>query len=299
VARSGGLGAAASALRVSEATVGRHLRALEEELGAPLFDRLPNRLALTRLGAGLVEAAGAMEEEALRFERAARAGAAAPGEPVRVTATTSVALFVARHLDRLLAALPPGVQLRLSGTRAPLSLARREAEIALRMRRPPERGELAVRRVGSVAFSLYAARGHLDRRGWGEGDDLRRLDFVGLRDEPESRQARWLEEAAGGAPMPLRLDEVPLRLEAARRGLGATLLPCFLGDDETDLRRLLPPPPELDEEVFLLVHDDFRSVPAVRAAGSALAELFRDEAAALRGGAPRRTGGEGLSAGRS
>jgi hypothetical protein len=73
VARSGGLGAAASALRVSEATVGRHLRALEEELGAPLFDRLPNRLALTRLGAGLVEAAGAMEEEALRFERAARA----------------------------------------------------------------------------------------------------------------------------------------------------------------------------------------------------------------------------------
>jgi DNA-binding transcriptional LysR family regulator len=238
VARSGGLGAAASALRVSEATVGRHLRALEEELGAPLFDRLPNRLALTRLGAGLVEAAGAMEEEALRFERAARAGAAAPGEPVRVTATTSVALFVARHLDRLLAALPPGVQLRLSGTRAPLSLARREAEIALRMRRPPERGELAVRRVGSVAFSLYAARGHLDRRGWAEGDDLRRLDFVGLRDEPESRQARWLDggrrrRADAAAP---RRGAASLEAAPPRAGRhAAALLPRR--------RRDRPPPP--------------------------------------------------------
>jgi DNA-binding transcriptional LysR family regulator len=291
VARAGSLAAAAAALRVSEATVGRHLRALEGELGAPLFDRLPNRLAPTPLGRGLVEAAAAMEEEALRFERAARAGAAGPGEPVRVTATTSVALFVARHLDRVLAAVPAGVQLRLSGTRAPLSLARREAEIALRMRRPPGRGELSVRRVGSVAFSLYAARDHLARRGWAKGDGLGGLAFVGVRDDPESRQARWLDAAAAGVPMPLRLDEVPLRLEAARRGLGAALLPCFLGDGEPDLRRLLSPPPELDEEVYLLVHDDFRSVPAVRAAGTALAQLFREEAAALRGG--------GLSAGRS
>lgn len=284
MARAGSLAAAATALRVSEATARRHLRALEEELGSPLFDRLPNRLELTRLGRGLIEAAGAMEEEALRFERAARAGAAAPGEPVRVTATTSVALFVARHLDRVLAALPAGTQLRLSGTRAALSLAHREADIALRMRRPPERGELAVRRIGSVAFSLYAARDLLAGTGWSEGDGLGRLPVVGLRDDPESRQARWLDGIAAGARMPLRLDEVPLRLEAARRGLGAALLPCFLGDAEPGLRRLLPPPPELDEDVYLLVHDDVRSVPTVRAACQALAGLFRDEAADLRGG---------------
>ena len=53
VARAGGQGRAAAGLQQSEATIGRHLAALEATLAAPLFDRLPNRLALTPLGTRL------------------------------------------------------------------------------------------------------------------------------------------------------------------------------------------------------------------------------------------------------
>ena len=81
----------------------------------------------------------------------------------------------------------------------------------------------------------------------------------------------------------MRIGELPLRLAAVRQGLGATLLPCFLGDREPGLCRLLPPPPELAEEVYLLVHRDLKELAPVRGVTAALVELFRSEAAALGG----------------
>lgn len=280
VARAGGQGRAAATLQLSEATIGRHLAALEAALGARLFDRLPNRLTLTGLGTKLLGLAEAMAESAAALERQALAAASEPGRPVRVTATTSMALFLVGHLDRLRAAAA-GSPLELVNTRATLSLAQRDAEIALRMRRPPASGDIAVRRVGRVGVSLYASHAHLDSRG--AEPELDRLVFIGLRADARSRQSGWLDRVAAGAPMPLRLGDLPLRLEAVRQGHGASLLPCFLGDREPGLRRLLPPPPELAEDVFLLVHADLKGLPPVRAVAQALAELFRDEAGALAG----------------
>ena len=78
--------------------------------------------------------------------------------PVRVTATTSLAMFLTEHLERLLAAAG-GAPFELVNTRATQSLPQREAEIALRMRRPPERGDPVVRRAGRLAFTLYGKCG--------------------------------------------------------------------------------------------------------------------------------------------
>lgn len=282
VARAGGQARAAALLQLSEATVGRHLAALEAVLGAPLFDRLPNRLALTPLGTQLLGPAAAMEEHAAGLGRLALAAQAQPARPIRLTATTSVALFVTRHLDRLRAAAAS--PLEVINTRAALSLARRDAEMALRMRRPPAQGDLTVRRIGRLAVALYAHRtlvGEVDERSAGE---LGRLTFIGLRDDPDSRQSAWLDRLAAGASVPVRLGDLALRLEAARQGHGATLLPCFLGDHDSALARLLPPPPELAEDVYLLIHADLKNLTSIRTLADALVELFRSEAVTLAGG---------------
>ena len=50
LAEIGNYAAAADPLFISEATLSRHIMALENELGAPLFDRRPRRLELTALG---------------------------------------------------------------------------------------------------------------------------------------------------------------------------------------------------------------------------------------------------------
>lgn len=282
IALAGALGPAARRLGVSEATVSRHLRALEARLGARLFDRLPNRLALTALGSRVLLAAERMAENAADFARLARNAAAEEATPLRLTTTGSVALFLTRHMEYLLAAVPD-CPLHLIGTREALSLTKGEADIALRMRRPPESGPLTVRRIGHIGFSLYA---HADLLAGGVP-----IPIIGLSDAPESRQASWQQaflaaEAVTGkvaAISRLRLDEVPQRLEAAQQKLGAALLPCFLGAGDPALRPLCPPPPELQEDIFLMVHEDMKERPAVAACLAALAALFRREAGSLTG----------------
>lgn len=269
VAEAGGLKRAALALGVSEATIGRQVGALERALGVRLIERLANRIELTPTGRRLADAARGMAESAAAIERLALAAAAEPRMPVRVTTTTSMALFLTEHLERLLAAAAPA-PLELVATRTALSLPRREAEVALRMRRPPERGDLVVRRVGRLAFALYARRG------------AARDEMIGLRADPSSRQSDWLERQAAMPPR-LRLADPALRLAAVRRGVGTSLLPCFLGDAEVELERLAPPPPELVEDVFLLVHRDLRDLPQVRAVALELTRLLREQDARLGG----------------
>jgi DNA-binding transcriptional LysR family regulator len=274
VARTGSLAGAAAALRASEATVARHLGSLEQALGLRLFDRLANRLRLTEQGERLVEAAGAMEAAASDVQRLARVAAAAPAAPVRITSTSSVAMFLVRHLPVLMGAAG-AAPLDLVVTRETLDLSHREAEIALRMRRPPERGQLVVRRLGRIAFTLFGSASVLETGA--------EVDPIGLRDDPSSRQARWLRSFAPDARMPLRLGDMRLRLDAVLAGQGLGLLPCFVGDCEPRLVRVVPPPAELEEDVFLLVHRDLVELPAVRHLMDALVQLFRREGPALRG----------------
>ncbi len=271
IARTGSLAGAAASLRASEVTVGRHLASLEAALALRLFDRLPNRLRLTSEGERMVLAAEAMAEAANGVARLAKAAAADPAAPIRITSTSSVGLFLVRHLATLLAAAACA-PLELLVTRETLDLGHWQADIALRMRRPPERGQLMVRRLGRITFAPYVTAGFGAQAG-----------IIGLRDDAGSRQARWLASFQPDARMTVRLSDVHLRLEAILDGRGIGLLPCFLGDDDPRLARAAPPPPELEEDVFLLVHQDLVELPGVRAVMDALVRLFRTEAAILRG----------------
>ena len=286
VAHRGTLPEAARSLGISAATAGRRVQRLEAVLGAPLFDRLPNRLALTALGQELAEAGAAMQQGATALARRASIWAAPADAPVRVTATGSVSLFLASHA-RCLAelAIGGGVVVSVLTTKVALDVAGGEAEIALRMRRLPEDGPRAGRRLGRVAVAIYAARDLWDGLGRPE-DDWRGLGVVGLPETARApSQSRWLDAVAmqrGAAPR-LRFGEVALRHRAAREGAGASLLPCFLGDADPALARLLDPPPELAEDVYLLLHERARRVGAVRAVADLLSRLFRSAAGTLDG----------------
>lgn len=276
IARAGSLTEAARRLRLGVATAGRRLRRLEAELGAPLVDRLPAGIALTPLGQEVAAAADPMDAGAhamLRRVEAARSGPAA----VRITATAAVSLFVAANLRTLIKACPDA-EISLISTRARLSLAQREAEIALRMRRVPSEGDILVRRIGRVAVAPYAARAYLETHGTAPD---RPHDAIGVRDDPSSSQtAQWLERFAGRRPR-VRASELFLRHRAAADGLGVTLLPCFLGDEDARLARLVPPPAELGEDVFMMIHKDTSRRPAIRQVAEALRALFARQAARL------------------
>ena len=90
---------------VSHPTVARRVHALEERIGARLFDRLPDRFAPTAAGEELIEDAEMMERAANRSAGAARLTDTARGV-VRISAGEAMTVLLARHGPELRASCP-------------------------------------------------------------------------------------------------------------------------------------------------------------------------------------------------
>jgi DNA-binding transcriptional LysR family regulator len=76
---------------------------------------------------------------------------------------------------------------------------------------------------------------------------------------------------------------MPIRYQAAKAGLGAAYLPCWLGDSDPDLVQVVKPEGDLIEDVFLVMHRRSRDRESVQRVAAALADLFRRHRKALVG----------------
>jgi len=104
---------AARELRVDQTTVGRRLTALEDAMGAPLFERTPDGLVPTALAAQLVEPALAVEQAMIDLERIVASGGERLEGAVRLATTEAFAIcFVLPEL-RVLHAEHPDIALHL------------------------------------------------------------------------------------------------------------------------------------------------------------------------------------------
>lgn len=265
--RAGSLSAAARDLGVEHTTVARRVDALERDLGVALFERLPRAWRTTPEGAAIAERAEAVEREALAVARAADAGSAAPMR-LRLSAPPVVAsAFLTARLAPLLAAHPE-LRLDLVGEAATVSLARREADLALRLSRPSE-ADVIARRVGLLRFALWAAPAHLagrtsaDWRWCGYDDALAHLP-----------QERWLERRRGGRPLAFRANDLASLHAAAAAGIGVALLPHVLAADDPRLEHL-EEAPEATREIWLAVHPDLARAPRARLVIDHLVEICR------------------------
>ena len=76
IGREGTLAAAARRLKVDQTTVARRLRALEDTLGTPLFERSDKHWRPTAVGASVLERAARIEEDVAGLARLAETGTA-------------------------------------------------------------------------------------------------------------------------------------------------------------------------------------------------------------------------------
>src|SRR5271163_506215 len=148
VVRDGSLSAAARRLALTQPTVGRHIDALEAALGLSLFTRSPRGLTPTPAALALEPHVEAMAAAAAALGRAASGEAAADRGAVRVTASDVIGCEVLPPILAAFRARHPGVALELTLTNRTENLARRDADIAVRMVRPTQSG-LVARRIGS------------------------------------------------------------------------------------------------------------------------------------------------------
>ncbi|HEY0956177.1 MAG TPA: LysR family transcriptional regulator [Roseateles sp.] len=276
IAECGTLSAAAVQLNVSHPTLSRRLQRIERRLGTRLFERLPALLRPTEAGEEVRQLALRLRDEIGALEHRIGGRDAGADGTVRLTAPDAVAEYL---LPGMLAAIcrnQPGLQLDLLVSNQLVSLAQRQADIALRVTGKPDEA-LSGRQVGAVAMAVYAARGlaAAERAG---------MPWVGFDAALAcSGPGAWMAAHVPEDSIRLRANTLLGAAQAVRAGIGCGVLPCFVGGALPDLVRLGEPLPGLTQPLWMLMHPDMARLPRVRRASEALAEQLRDAAPRLGG----------------
>lgn len=154
IARQGTLGGAARRLGQTQPTMGRRLRALEADLGHALFQRTADGFVPTAEGTVLIPYAERMEEAALALERRLAGEGAEISGPLRVTAPDWFAVHLLAPAMARFAARHKMVALELLTDARLYDLARREADLAFRIR-PFQGGDILARRLMHIPSAVY------------------------------------------------------------------------------------------------------------------------------------------------
>lgn len=282
IARHGTLSAAARALGTSQPTVGRRLEALEQRLGAKLFDREAIGLRATALGHSLLEGLEQMDSGASAVQRQVAARDTGLSGEIRVTSLDWLGEEVVAPMLARFGTMHPGLEIELSNDTRVYNLARREADLALRFGAFTQEN-LIERRVADVAYALYASDDYLQRHGRPEPGDgfaghaLAYLD----RAAGEVPHEQWLPPLAHSARTVLRCNGLRAHLAAVRTGAAMAVLPCLLGEREPSLQRVALAQAMPLRPVRLGFHSDLRDTPRIRALVDFMVAQFAELAGEL------------------
>src|ERR1044072_9289886 len=156
LAREGTLSTAANALGVSHPTVSGREPALEQQIGARLFERLPDRFVPTSAGEELLADTETLEQAAPSIQRRSASLSDTVSGVVRLSAGEAMAVLVARHLPLLRAKLQH-IEFEVCASHTLANLSRREADLLIRDQ-VPELAGIVNRKLCNVAYAVYAAR---------------------------------------------------------------------------------------------------------------------------------------------
>ncbi len=276
VARHASLSVAAEGLKVAPSTVSRRLAALEADLGVRLLNRTPEGYVLTLAGEEVREKAELIESETACLRRSVGNRDAQLCGSVRITCAESIASHVLAPCLPELHRQFPGITIELAPDPRHLSLAMREADIAVRLS-PPEQQDAVQRRIGSITFAVYASAEYLAQHG--RPDFARRCRghcaIHQLGDMQDAQQADWFAELTSAATPAVRTCSHEVALAAVAANGGLACLARYRADQDYRLVRMAEAhqPPVAD--LWLVMHRDNRLTARMRAVADHIAEHAR------------------------
>ena len=265
VALAGSIAAANKAGAASQATLSRHITALEAELNVTLFERRGDGLTLTQTGTNLFEYAKRFERSASEFALAAAGQEQEVSGPVRVSATIGIASFYMPDLIAKLGVKKPNIQIELVSNPKPPNLLKREADIAIRTFMPTQEN-LFARKVGEVKFGAYASQTYLERRGTPISIlDLKDHDLIGddhgMNTFKTSLQEIGLNLANNS--FRFRCDDYLVAWSLLVAGCGIGLTHVIKGDAELRVERILADY-QISLPVWLSTHRELKTSSRIR-----------------------------------
>lgn len=253
VANAGSLTKAEKELKLSQSVLSRHVMALEDEFGLPLFLRHSRGLTLSEYGEYLFrhtqETVARLSDavDALKYHQSNTRG------PLAVTVSEAFGLtWLTPRLKKFHQA-HDDILLNVIITDRVLNLATREADVALRLYRPEEPG-LIQRLLTGIPFHIYGSKAYLAKNGTPErAEDLTSHTLIGYPSQSDLpyENANWLlslavenirDDASGsrGPGSILRINSLDAMLALVNSGVGLATLPAYVEESHPDLVRVLP-----------------------------------------------------------
>ncbi len=264
VAKAGSLTQAARVLRVSQPTVGRRIKDLENDLGARLFNRLNQGYELTDLGHAIYDKAEQMAGAARCIsDRIAAAGDQVGGH-VRLTAPEGLGAHWLVPRLRNIKRQHPELDIQLMLSIEMLNLSAGDADLALRMGDPTDEN-LIGKKVASVPFHLYGSRSYFAKYPIPQHPEelSKHLIIRGTGRLENVDQNRVLQDLTNDAETAVACDSLMAQVNAAEAGMGIVPLPPYLVGEGSDLMRIEEAVFEVRVPVWLLTRQDLRNCPRV------------------------------------
>lgn len=261
VARCGSLGEAARTLGVSHPTVGRRIKALEQEAEQALFRRTRDGLVLTDTGDSVLTLAESMENSGLAMERRLAGNHERLEGVLRISSAEWFASYVLAPALTELTRRHPAIVPEVIASYRLLDLSRREADIAFRIV-PFTEPDIVQRRLMSIPYGVYGSA----------------ASAAAMRADPASVGLILMNTAQSHFPdVAWLLDRFPrsrrvftstsraVQAQMCAQGMGIAVLPRPLGDAVAGLRRIETPDQPPGRDMWVGYHHDLRHMDRLRA----------------------------------
>ncbi|MDO1528688.1 LysR substrate-binding domain-containing protein [Fulvimonas sp. R45] len=287
VVEHGGFSAAGRALGIPKSRLSKRVAQLEERLGVRLLQRTTRRFVVTEVGERFYGHCRAVLEEARAAQEAVDELRAEPRGVVRISCPVSLTQTVLAHVLPDFLARYPKLQVRVQSTNRRVDLIGEGYDLAIRVRNKLDTdANLVVRSFGLSRVLVVASPGLLKAQGRPQQPaELPRLPALSMQ-EHEGAQVWELIDAQGqrsSVEMQARLitGDFAMLLEAARRGMGVTLLPefvCAPAITRGELEVVLPEWSAPDGTMHFVYPSRRGMLPGVRALVDFLAERLPEAA---------------------
>ena len=273
VAERGSTLAAGQALRVSQTTVARRISALEAALGANLFYRQQSGYRPTALCEALLGPARNVAGEVDNITMLADTHRRQLSGTVLVTATELYGVTILPPILQALRSAHPDIHVELDMSDRSRDLATGAADVAIRLGAMPTEAGLKIRRVAYDRWAVYCSQSYAREHGVPAtvGEMAGRAIIGGGGPGVWAIYSEWLRGAGLDNAVTIHFGSPTGLLAAVRSGVGLSVLPTLIGENEPDLIRCLSPSSD-KRPVWIAAHERAADRPAVRAVSDFLAE---------------------------
>lgn len=253
VADAGSFAKAGGRLRLSPPAVTRAISALEDRLGARVFNRTTRSLAITEVGQRFLEIARRILTDLDMAEKEAVGEAAVPHGHLTITASVNFGRSaLAPQICSFLSQYPQ-VSVSVMLLDRIVNLVEEGIDVAVRIGSLPD-SNLAAKRIGSVRRVLVASPEYLTRRGTPTAPaDLKLHSVIAFTGLMPNREWRF---SSGQGPNNVTLDPIieindaQAAIDAAEIGHGITVALSYMVHDKIKAGKLvavldmIAPPPQ-------------------------------------------------------